>query len=65
MYIRKCLGVIEKSNYITKDILKGRARPIKQQAIALFYSYFKEAHKKQQLENLQENGLANGVMLQR
>ena len=51
IYIKKCLRVIEQSNYINKDVLKWRAEPLIQRTVALFWSFFKIAHKKQRLKN--------------
>ena len=65
MYIKKCLGVIEKSNYINKVVLTWRARPLPQWTGVLFWLFFTAAHKKQRLKLLQGNNeQANSVMLQ-
>ena len=44
MYIKKCLGVIKKSNYINKDVLKWRALPLNQRIVVLFWPFFKAGH---------------------
>ena len=65
-YIKKTLGVIENSNYINKDVLKWRRRPLVEQTIALFWPYFKDAHKKQKLKLQQGNDeQASSVMMQK
>ena len=62
-YIKKTLGVIEKSNYINKDVLKWRRRALCDRTIAEFWPFFKEAHKKQKLKLLQGGDeQANSVM---
>ena len=64
-YIKKTLGVIKKSNYINKDVLKWRRRALADRTIAHFWPFFKEAHKKQKLKLLQGGDeQANSVMLQ-
>lgn len=65
MYIRKCLEVIERFNYINKDVLKCRAWSLNQRTIALFWLFFIWGHAKQRLKNLQRNDQANSVMLQK
>ena len=62
-YIKKTLGVIERSNYINKDVLKWRRRALCDRTIAEFWPFFKEAHKKQKLKLLQGGDeQANSVM---
>ena len=46
MYIKKCLWVIKKSNYINKAVLTWRAQPLPDRTIALFWSFFAAAYKK-------------------
>ena len=36
MYVKKCLGVIERTNYINKAVLSWRAQPLLQRTVALF-----------------------------
>ena len=62
-YIKKTLGVIERSNYINKDVLKWRRRALCDRTIATFWPFFKEAHKKHKLKLLQGGDeQANSVM---
>ena len=62
-YIKKTLGVIERSNYINKDVLKWHRRALGDRTIAHFWPFFKEAHKKQKLKLLQGGDeQANSVM---
>ena len=64
-YIKKTLGVIEKSHYIDKDVLKWRRRALVDRTIANFWTFFKEAHKRQKLKLLQgSDDQANSVMMQ-
>ena len=66
MYVKKCLGVIEKSNYIYKAVLIWRSRPLNQRTAVLFWPFFTAAHKKQRLKLLQGNNeQVNSVMLQK
>ena len=46
IYIKKRLGVIERSNYINKKVLKWRARTLAQRTLVLLWPYFKDAHTK-------------------
>ena len=50
MYIKTCLRVIEKSNYINKAVLAWRRRTLTDSTVALFWSFITEAHKKQRLK---------------
>ena len=62
-YIKKTLGVIEKSNYLNKDVLKWRRKALVDRTIANFWPFFKDAHKKQKLKLLQGgDDQANSVM---
>ena len=62
-YIKKTLGVIEKSNYLNKDVLKWRRKPLAERTIINFWPFFKDAHKKQKLKLLQGgDDMANSVM---
>ena len=62
-YIKKTLGVIEKSNYLNKDVLKWRRKVLGDRTIANFWPFFKDAHKKQKLKLLQGgDDQANSVM---
>ena len=64
-YIKKTLGVIEKQNYINKDVLKWRARTLADRTITHFWPYFTAAHKKQKLKLQQGNTeQASSVMMQ-
>ena len=56
--------MIKRSNYINKDILKWRAEPLIQRIVALFWTFFKAAHKKKRLKNWQGHEEASSVMLQ-
>ena len=65
-YIKKTLGVIENSNYINKDVLKWRRRPLVDQTIADFWTFFKEVHKKQKMKLQQgHDEQASSVMIQK
>ena len=55
MYIKKCLGVIEKSNYINKAVLIWRAQPLVDRTVALLWPFITAAHKKQRLKLCQGN----------
>ena len=54
-YIKKTLGVIERSNFINKSVLVWKARALNQRTISLFWPFFTAAHKKQRLKLLQGN----------
>ena len=66
MYIKTCLRVIKKTNYINKAVLAWRRRTLVDCTIALFWPFITEAHKKQQLKLEQGNNKqARSVMLQK
>ena len=52
-YIKKTLGVIEKANFLNKDVLKWRHKALVDRTVANFWPFFKDAHKKQKLKLLQ------------
>ena len=65
MYIKTCLRVIEKTNYINKTVLAWRRRPLPTCTVALFWPFITEEHKKQRLKLEQgSDEQANIVMLQ-
>ena len=49
-YVKKFLGVIERTNFINKSVLAWRARALNQRTIALFWTFFTAAHKKTTIE---------------
>ena len=63
-YIVICLRVIEKSNFINKAVLKWRRQAVADRSVALFWPFFKAAHKKERLKLEQGNDeQENSVML--
>lgn len=62
IYIKKCLGVLKRTIYINKDVLKLRVQPLNQRTVILSWPYLKEAHKKQCVKDKQGNAEANSVM---
>ena len=66
IYIKTCLRVIERTNYINKAILAWRRRTLADRNVALFWPFITEAHKKQRLKLAQGNDeQANSIMLQK
>ena len=65
MYIKTCLRVIERTNYINKAVLAWRRQTLADRTVALFWPFITETHKKQWLKLEQgSDEQANSVMLQ-
>ena len=65
-YIVIFLRVMEKANFINKAVLEWRRRDVANRTVALFWPFFKAAHKKQRLKLEQGNDeQANSVMMQK
>ena len=66
MYIKTCLRVIERTNYVNKAVLAWRRQTEATRTVALFWPFIREAHTKQRLKLEQERDeQANSVMLQK
>ena len=61
-----CLSVIEKTNFINKDVREWRRKPIGDRTVALFWPFIKKAHKEKRLKLAQgSDEQANMVMQQK
>ena len=65
-YIVICLSVIEKTNFINKEVREWRRKPIGDRTVALFWPFIKKAHKEKRLKLKQgSDDQANSVMQQK
>ena len=65
-YIVICLSVIEKTNFINKDVREWRRKPVGDRTVTLFWLFIKKAHKEKRLKLAQgSDDQANSVMQQK
>ena len=62
-YIVICLSIIEKTNFINKDVREWRRKPVGDRTVTLFWPFIKKAHKEKPLKPTQgSDEQANNVM---